>query len=85
MRLERVNNNQIKCTLEPEDFLERQLSLRELTYGSEKATSLFRELLQQAEQELNFYTEDSPLMIEAIPLSSDSALLLITKVEEPDE
>ena len=34
MRLERVNNNQIKCTLEPEDFLERQLRLREFTYGS---------------------------------------------------
>ncbi len=85
MRLERVNENQIKCTLNPEDFLERQLNLRELTYGSEKATTLFREMLQQAEQELNFFTDDSPLMIEAIPLSSDSALLIITKMEDPEE
>lgn len=85
MKLERVNDHQIRCTLTKNDLADRQLKLSELAYGSEKAKSLFRDMMQQASYELGFEANDIPLMIEAIPLSSESIILIITKVEDPDE
>lgn len=85
MKLERVNDHQIRCTLTKADLADRELKLSELAYGTEKAKSLFRDMMQQASYELGFEAEDIPLMIEAIPLSSESILLIITKVEDPDE
>lgn len=85
MKIERVSDNQIRCTLTKEDLADRQLKLSELAYGTEKAKSLFRDMMQQASYEFGFEAEDIPLMIEAIPLSPDCIILIITKVEDPDE
>ena len=59
--------------------------MSELAYGTEKAKSLFHDMMQQAAFEFGFEAEDIPLMIEAIPASSDSIVLIITKVEDPEE
>ena len=48
MKIERVNDNQIKCTLTGSDLSARNLSLSELAYGTDKARSLFQEMLQKA-------------------------------------
>ena len=85
MKIERLNENQIRCTLTREDLAERKLKLSELAYGTEKAKSLFREMMQQAAYECGFEANDIPLMIEAIPMSADSIILIITKVEDPEE
>lgn len=85
MKIEKVNDNQIRCTLTREDLADRQLRLSELAYGTEKAKTLFRDMMQQAAYEFGFEAEDIPLMIEAIPLSSDTIILIITKVEYPEE
>lgn len=85
MKIEKVNDNQIRCTLTREDLAERQIKLSELAYGTEKAKMLFRDMMQQAAYEFGFEADDIPLMIEAIPLSADTIILLITKVEYPEE
>lgn len=85
MKIEKVNENQIRCTLTSEDLAERQIKLSELAYGTEKAKRLFRDMMQQAAYEFGFEADDIPLMIEAIPLSGDTIILLITKVEYPEE
>lgn len=85
MKIEKINDNQIRCTLTHADLAERQLQLSELAYGTEKAKSLFHDMMQQAAFEFGFEAENMPLMIEAIPSSSDSIVLIITKVENPDE
>lgn len=85
MRIEKVNDTQIRCTLTKEDLAERQIKLSELAYGTEKAKSLFRDMMQQAAFEFGFEADNIPLMIEAIPLSSESIILIITKVEYPEE
>ena len=85
MKIEKVNDNQIRCTLTKEDLADRQLKLSELAYGTEKAKILFRDMMQQAAYEFGFEAEDIPLMIEAIPLSADTIILIITKVEYPEE
>ena len=85
MKLEKVNDNQIRCTLTKADLADRQLKISELAYGTEKAKTLFRDMMQQASYEFGFEAEDIPLMIEAIPLSADCIVLIITKVEDPEE
>ncbi|MBQ9123709.1 MAG: adaptor protein MecA [Lachnospiraceae bacterium] len=85
MKIEKVNENQIRCTLTREDLASRELKISELAYGTEKAKSLFRDMMQQAAFELGFEAEDIPLMIEAIPLNAECIVLIITKVEDPEE
>ena len=85
MKIEKLNENQIRCTLTHADLAERHLKLSELAYGTEKAKSLFRDMMQQASFDFGFEAEDIPLMIEAIPASADSIVLIITKVEDPEE
>ena len=62
MKIERVNDNQIKCTLTGSDLSARNLSLSELAYGTDKARSLFQEMLQKASSETGFDAEDAALM-----------------------
>ena len=48
MKIEKINENQIRCTLTKADLEDRQIRLSELAYGTEKAKSLFRDMMQQA-------------------------------------
>ena len=85
MKIEKISENQIRCTLTKEDLATRQIKISELAYGTEKAKSLFRDMMQQAAHDSGFEANDIPLMIEAIPLPSESIILIITKVEDPEE
>lgn len=85
MKIERLNENQIRCTLNKSDLASRQLKINELAYGSDIAKELFRDMMQQASYELGFEAEDTPLMIEAIPVSSECIVLIVTKVDNPEE
>lgn len=85
MKIEKVNDHQIRCTLTKADLADRELKISELAYGTEKAKNLFRDMMQQASLKFGFETEDIPLMIEAIPLNADCIVLIITKVEDPEE
>ena len=67
MKIEKVNDHQIRCTLTKEDLADREIKLSELAYGTDKAKDLFRDMMQQASFEFGFEAEDIPLMIEAIP------------------
>lgn len=85
MHIEKINDHQIRCTLNQKDLSDRELRISELAYGSEKAKALFRDMMQQASYEFGFEAEDIPLMVEAIPMYPDSLVLVITKVDDPDE
>ncbi len=85
MKIEKVNENQIRCTLTQQDLANRHIKLSELAYGTEKAKLLFHDMMQQASYEFGFEADDIPLMIEAIPVSPEKIILLITKVEYPEE
>lgn len=51
----------------------------------QRQRSCFAEMMQQASNELGFEVDDIPLMIEAIPISSECLILIVTKVEDPEE
>ena len=85
MKIEKISDSQIRCTLSKSDLIDRELKISELAYGTEKAKALFRDMIQQAFYEFGFEVDDIPLMIEAIPVSTECLILVITKVDDPDE
>lgn len=85
MKIEKLSDTQIRCTLNKNDLASRKIKISELAYGTEKAKDLFRDMMQQASYEFGFEADNLPLMIEAIPMSSESIVLIITKVEDPEE
>ena len=85
MKLERISENKIRCTLTGNDLSSRQIMLGELAYGSDKARQLFRDMMDLAAEELGFETEDMPIVVEAVPMANGSIVLTISKVENPEE
>lgn len=85
MKIEKLNDKQIRCTLTRADLDARHLQLNELAYGSDKARRLFNEMMQAAAREFGFVVENMPIMVEAIPATSDSIVLIITKCDNPEE
>jgi adapter protein MecA 1/2 len=82
MKVEKISETQIKFVLNQSDLMNRDIRLSELAYGSEKTQQLFREMMEQAMAECNFNADNTPLMIEAVPLSIDSIMIIVTKVSE---
>ncbi len=85
MKIEKINDKQIRCTLTREDLANREIKLSEFAYGSDKAKALFQDMMQVAAQDFGFEADNTPLVIEAVPVSIDSLILIITKVEDPEE
>lgn len=85
MKIEKLSENQIRCTLTSEDLDRRNIRLSELAYGSSTAKKLFQDMMKEAKSTVGFDTGTSPIVIEAIPTSRDALTLLITKVDDPEE
>lgn len=85
MKIEKISDTQIKVTLNHSDLIDRDLKLSELAYGSQKAQALFKDMMARANEEFGFETDNVPLMIEAVPLSTDSIMIVVTKVEDPSQ
>ena len=85
MKIEKIDDNSIKCTLSSLDLSSRNINLRDMTYGSQAAKRLFNEMMQKAKEEVGFSIENTPLMIEAVPLQGGAVQLIVSKVEDPEE
>ena len=72
MKIEKINDRQIRCTLTKEDLASREIKLSELAYGSDKAKALFQDMMQQAAEDFGFEAENMPLVVEAIPVSMET-------------
>ena len=89
MKIEKISDKRLKILLTSEDLKQRNIKMAELAFGTEKTRDLFKEMMEIAGDECDFYAEDSQLMIEAIPLSLEAIVILITKIDDnvasPDE
>ncbi len=85
MKIERINESQIKFILSKTDLKSRNIDLSDLAYGSDKTQQLFHDIMQTAFDDYNFNTSNMPIMIEAVPVSKTSIMILVTKVKNPLE
>lgn len=85
MRIEKINDNKLKILLTNDDLKERNIKMAELAFGSEKTRDLFKEMISIAADEYDFYADDSQLMIEAIPISLEAIVIMVTKMDEEEK
>lgn len=85
MKIERLNERQIRCTLTHEDLARHGVRLSEFAYGTKKARALFQDMMEQASREVGFESDDYPLMIEAVPVNAECLVLIVTLVDDPEE
>ncbi len=82
MKIEKINENQIKFLLTNEDLQEREIKLSELAQGSEKAQAFFRDIMTEAMLDCGFDATNVPLMIEAMPVTMDTVMIIVSKVDK---
>lgn len=79
MKIEKINDYKVKITITSVDLKERNIDIDDLIYNSPKAQELFWDILYQAYVEQGFEVKDEQLVVEAIPNSRDSFVIIITK------
>ena len=82
MKIERISENQLKLTLTKADLAERKIKLEDLISPSERTQKLFRDIMEQALDEEDFISENTPLMVEAIPSGGDGIMIIVTNKEK---
>lgn len=85
MKIEKISDNQIRCTLSAGDMLKRHLSLKALAQGNQEAQNLFKEMMEQSSEEFGFEPNEFPLLIELSPAEEGGIALTVTKVNSMDE
>ena len=84
MKIERIDENEIKVILTINDLEERNLDFNSLNYNSPAAQELFWDMMEQAEIEFGFTAFDSQLSIEAIPDYNTGFVITITKLDDEE-
>ena len=84
MKIEKLNENQIRCILSKSELEKRNLKINDISYGTANVKKLFKDMMQLAYVQCGFEANDIPLAIEVIPFK-DHASITVTKVQDPDE
>lgn len=79
MQIEKINNNKLKVILDLEDLENNNIDLNSFMSNSLESQELFLDILDLAEKDLNFYTNNSKLIIESISLANNIFIFTITK------
>lgn len=85
MKIEKISESQIKFILTQSDLSERNIKIEDLTSPSEKTQALFRDIMEQAMEEYGFSSENTPLMVEAVPVGLDGIMIIVTKIDSTDD
>ncbi|MDR1150482.1 MAG: adaptor protein MecA [Clostridiales bacterium] len=81
MKIEKINDNQLKILLSKNDLEERDIKVQELAFGTDKTRDLFKEMMNIATSEYDFNVEGSQLMIEAVPVSFETVMIIVTRID----
>ena len=81
MKIEKLNENKIRITLNIDDLKEKDIDLHTFMSNSIESQKIFLDMLDEAEKEVGFVTDDYKIMIEALALANGSFVLTITKID----
>lgn len=82
MKIEKLDENKIRITLNLEDLKEKDIDLHTFMSNSIETQSVFLDMLDEAEKEVGFKTDNYRVMIEALALSNGTFILTVTKIEK---
>lgn len=85
MKIERLNDNKIRITLNLKDLEEKHIDFHSFMSNSIESQDLFIDMLEKAEKELGFVTDDYRVMIEALAMNNGNFVLTVTRFETEKE
>jgi len=68
MKIEKLNENKIRITLNMDDLNERKINFHSFMSNSIESQDIFLDMLDKADKEVGFNTDDCRIMIEALAL-----------------
>lgn len=80
MKFEKLNDTKIRIILSSKDMELNNISTENILSNSANSQKFLETIINQAEKELNFKTEDSQLLVEAVLPSSEECIFTITKL-----
>lgn len=81
MKIEKLNEDKIRITLNLEDLKENDIDFHTFMSNSIESQELFLDMLDKAEKEVGFVTDDYRIMIEALAMSNGNFVLTVTRFE----
>lgn len=81
MKFEKLNENKIRITLNVSDLEENHIDFHTFMSNSIESQKIFLDMLDKAEKEVGFVTEDYRVMIEALAMSNGNFVLTVTRFE----
>lgn len=82
MKIEKLNENRIRFTFNHSDLQENNIDVHSFMANSIESQSLFLTMLDEAEREVGFVTDNYKLCIEAIALSNGTFIVTVTRIEK---
>lgn len=85
MKIEKLNDDKIRITLNMKDLEENNVDFQTFMSNSIESQELFINMLDKAEKELGFITDDYRVMIEALATNNGNFVLTVTRFEPEKE
>lgn len=82
MKIEKLNENKIRVTFNYQDLEKNNLDVHSFMSNSIESQNLFLNILDEAEHEVGFITDDYKLSIEALALNNGTFIINITRIEK---
>lgn len=80
MKIEKLNENKIRIILNTTDLQEKNIDLNTFMTNSVESQKIFLEMLDEAEEQIGFVTDNYKIMIEALAISDGGFILTITRI-----
>lgn len=84
MKIEKLTEDKIRITLNIEDLKEKDIDFHAFMSNSAESQELFLDMLDEAEKEVGFVTDDYRVMIEALAMADGNFVLTVTRLS-PDK
>ncbi|MBO5479097.1 MAG: adaptor protein MecA [Clostridia bacterium] len=82
MKIEKLSDDKIRITLNMEDLKENDIDFHSFMSNPIESQDLFMQVLDKAEKEVGFVTEDYRIMIEALAMANGNFVLTVTRISQ---
>lgn len=79
MRFERISNDKIKVNISNQDLQDNNIDSKKIMSNSDESQNLFLLVLEKAEEDIGFSTQNYSLKVETIALADGTFILTITR------
>lgn len=80
MKIEKLNEDKIRITLNMEDLKAKDIDFHAFMSNSIESQKIFLDMLDEAEKEVGFVTDDYRVMIEALVMTDGNFVLTVTRL-----